>query len=277
MMKLAWATDVHLDMANKIRRKAFYNDVIGTGCDALVITGDIGHGSSFEEQLQHLSNQIERPIYFVLGNHDFYMPSRVGTVAELRQRAVDLRNTDDNLCYLSNGMIVELSPTSALVGHDGWLDGREGSWQTSKVWLNDYAYITDYARCQKRDDFLQVAQRLAGEAADYIQAILVQAFEKYDRVVCATHVPPFKEAAWYDGKPSDEDWLPHFSSRVMGDAVRAVMIARPEKKLLVLCGHTHGRGAVDILDNLRVWTGCATYGYPEVQFVFDPSDVRPVL
>ena len=43
----------------------------------------------------------------------------------------------------------------------------------------------------------------------------------------------------------------------------------PESNLLVLCGHTHGGGEVEILRNLRVLTGEAEYRHPRIQQVFD--------
>jgi hypothetical protein len=39
--------------------------------------------------------------------------------------------------------------------------------------------------------------------------------------------------------------------------------------LLVLCGHTHGSGEVQILDNLFVMTGGARYGEPAIQHVLN--------
>ena len=50
----------------------------------------------------------------------------------------------------------------------------------------------------------------------------------------------FWEAAWYQGQPSNDDYLPHFASKIAGDIMRAVMQKHPTCKLLVLCGHTHG-------------------------------------
>jgi predicted MPP superfamily phosphohydrolase len=37
----------------------------------------------------------------------------------------------------------------------------------------------------------------------------------------------------------------------------------------MLCGHTHGGGEAEMLPNLRVLTGPATYGRPEVQRVVE--------
>ena len=41
------------------------------------------------------------------------------------------------------------------------------------------------------------------------------------------------------------------------------------RELLVLCGHTHGSGETQILDNLHVLTGGAKYGEPAIQRVFE--------
>ena len=47
------------------------------------------------------------------------------------------------------------------------------------------------------------------------------------------------------------------------------MESRPDRELMVMCGHTHGRGEAEILPNLRVLTGGAECGNPELQRVFD--------
>jgi 3',5'-cyclic-AMP phosphodiesterase len=110
---------------------------------------------------------------------------------------------------------------------------------------------------------------LGDEAARHFEAVLQQAVAQYPNVIAATHVPPFKEAAWYDGKHSDDNYLPHFDCQAAGHAMRRIMQANPQSRLLVLCGHTHGSGEARILDNLQVLTGGAEYGRPEIQRVLD--------
>jgi 3',5'-cyclic-AMP phosphodiesterase len=85
----------------------------------------------------------------------------------------------------------------------------------------------------------------------------------------ATHVPPFREACWHEGKLSNADWLPHFSCKAVGEALRRAAKAHPDRKIRVLCGHTHGAGTAEILPNLKVFTGGAEYGEPAVQGVFE--------
>ncbi|HTN89531.1 MAG TPA: hypothetical protein VL242_37900 [Sorangium sp.] len=50
-------------------------------------------------------------------------------------------------------------------------------------------------------------------------------------------------------------------------ASRARPEQRPERRIEVLCGHTHGAGVAEILPNLLVRTGGAEYGEPAVQCV----------
>ncbi len=47
------------------------------------------------------------------------------------------------------------------------------------------------------------------------------------------------------------------------------MDSQPQSRLLVLCGHTHGQGEVQITENIQVLTGEAEYGNPVIQRVFD--------
>ena len=88
-------------------------------------------------------------------------------------------------------------------------------------------------------------------------------------MIGVTHVPPFREATWYAGRTSDDNFLPHFSCGAAGEAMRRVMQENSQADLLVLCGHTHGGGDVQILENLRVLTGEAAYGSPAIQRVFE--------
>jgi hypothetical protein len=43
----------------------------------------------------------------------------------------------------------------------------------------------------------------------------------------------------------------------------------PKCQILVLCGHTHHGGEVQMVENLRVVTGAAEYGRPQIQRIMD--------
>jgi hypothetical protein len=88
-----------------------------------------------------------------------------------------------------------------------------------------------------------------------------------DHVLVLTHVPPFREACWHEGRISSDDFLPHFACAATGTVLRDFADAHPERQVTVLCGHTHSAGEAVIRPNLRVRTGSARYGEPAVQDV----------
>ncbi len=48
-------------------------------------------------------------------------------------------------------------------------------------------------------------EALSDEAASDSKRVLMPAATTYLRVSVATHIPPFREAAWYQGGPSADD------------------------------------------------------------------------
>ena len=114
-----------------------------------------------------------------------------------------------------------------------------------------------------------VQYKLADKAATHFDSILPLALSKSEHVICLTHVPPFREACWHEGRISDEMWLPHFSSKVVGEVLIKQTSQFPEKRTTVLCGHMHSSGVAMISQNLRVITGQTTYGSPEIQDISD--------
>jgi 3',5'-cyclic AMP phosphodiesterase CpdA len=115
----------------------------------------------------------------------------------------------------------------------------------------------------------QQLQRLGDAAAAHLSRVVPQALDSFEHVLVLMHVPPFHAACWHDGRPSDDDWAPHFVCQAAGDVLASAMRQRPEKRMTVLCGHTHSPGEAQILDNLRVLTGGAVYGEPQLQQVLE--------
>jgi 3',5'-cyclic-AMP phosphodiesterase len=261
-MRLAWATDLHLNFARPPAQERFFESLLAQQADALVITGDIAEAPDFDLYLAKIARRFAQPVYYVLGNHDFYRSS----VADVRQRA---RLTQ--AVWLNRAGVVELTPLVALVGHDGWADARLGHYDRSNVVLNDFFLISEL-KGLSRTERRTAMERLAEEAAAHFRQTLPLAWAKYDHVVVATHVPPFREATWHEGQISDDDWLPFFSSQVAGEAILTAALAHPEKRITVLCGHTHGAGVAHPAPNLTVYTGGAVYGQPAPQ---EPLELGP--
>ncbi len=261
-MRLAWLTDLHLPFVNDYER--FFESLAALPADAFVITGDIADAPRTPLYLRSLVLFVDKPVYFVYGNHDLYH----GSVEKARAEARLLCVSTPNLHYLSDGAVIELTPQTALIGHDGWADGRFGNWAMSYLELNDYYLIKELA-VRTKAERLNGIQALAAEAAAAITEGLTQAMASYAHVIVATHVPPFREVCWHAGKIGDDDGLPHFSSKVFGEAILKVAAAHPESRVTVLCGHTHNPAKAQIAPNVYAIAGEAEYGRTAVQEIFE--------
>jgi predicted phosphohydrolase len=128
-MKLLWVTDPHLNFLSRRARQRFGRALAAHG-DALLVTGDIAESPSLVRILRDLAGSYAKSVYFVLGNHDFYGSSIVRT----GQLAAEISGR--RLHWLTRAGAVRLSEETALVGHDGFYDGRNGTP------LNDWGNLT---------------------------------------------------------------------------------------------------------------------------------------
>lgn len=240
-MKLAGLTDVHLDFVEPVGALRLGRKIAAARPDAALLGGDISVAHRLEAHLAELATAVPCLLHFVLGNHDFYGSG----IDAVRAGVAALCRRTPRLHRLVESGVVALSDATALVGHDSWADGR----------LGDFAGLDRARRLNK-------LHALGDEAAAHFERLLPQAFERFASVVLLTHVPPFEGACWHEGRISAPNYLPHFACRAVGDVLVAVMRARPQRHLTVLCGHTHGAGETRIRPNLFVRTGGAEYGRP---------------
>ena len=254
-MRATWLTDVHLNFLDDARLSDFLATVQREAPEVILVTGDTGESADVLALIDRLC--AIAPLYFVLGNHDFYRSS----IAEVRERA---RATRRWLPALSP---VRLTDATTLLGVDGWGDARCGD-LGSQVMLADWQFIRDLAglATPARIDALQA---LGAQEAAALRDQLATLTAPRELIVL-THVPPFAEACCYNGKPSTPEWLPWFSCIAVGDALLDHAHRNPGTKVTVLCGHTHGRCEYRAADNLLVRTGGwapgeMEYGNPLVQ------------
>lgn len=261
-LRAVWLTDIHLDFLSPRAREDFFSAVASQNPDAVFLTGDISVAPSLLEHLGALCDVVNKPIYFVLGNHDFYH----GSIADVRATVRDFCSTHPLLHYLTDISMVALTESTALVGHDGWGDSRYGDYAQSAVRLNDHVLIKELTGLTPRT-LQQQLMHLGDEAARYLRGTLPHALDRYQHVILLTHVPPFRESCWYQGQVSNDEWLPFFACQAVGDVLREAMEKRPDRRLTVYCGHTHSGGTAQILPNLQVITGVAEYGTPQINKV----------
>ena len=267
-MRVVWVTDIHLNFLNAGARASFFSSIRDHQPEAVFVTGDIAEAPSLKRLLDEMRRSLNVPLYFVLGNHDFYY----GSIFQVRHSLEAWCPLQAGLIYLSTTGVIELTPTIALIGHDGWGDGRYGNYHLSPVTLSDQELIADF-QSSDREAVLVKLRALGDEAAGYVENALHQAMASYRQVICLTHVPPFKEACWYQGKMGNDDWLPYFACRAVGDVLLKNSEERPDCHITVLCGHTHHSGIVCMRPNLRVITGSAEYGAPGIQDVFELEEL----
>jgi predicted phosphodiesterase len=259
-MNLAWVTDIHLNFLDAAGIAAFSASIAATGAEGVIVSGDISEAHELAGHLEQLAAHLARPVYFVIGNHDAYRGSIAGAKATATRTAASSRW----LRYLPASGVVAVDADTGLVGVDGWADTRLGDWAGSRVVLNDYRLI-DELRGHTQPALARVLQAISDAETALARTLVRDALDRFRRVVFVTHVPPFEGATWHDGQISDASWLPHFSSRSMGEMLLAEIDARSDRELLVLCGHTHGAGVYRPRSNVEVRTGGADYGAPEVQ------------
>ncbi len=264
MKKVAWLTDIHLDHIDDAGIESFCEMILSHSPDCILIGGDLSTAPRLLSDLQLLDSYFPVPTFFVLGNHDYYF----GSIAHVRRELLERTAYFSNLRWLPQQGVVPLCEDTCLIGHGSWADGRFGNYEKSKVLLNDYIHIQEFVGLNSADR-LSLLNTLGDEAAEFFRSNLPLTIDRYRKVIVLTHVPPFQEACWYEGRISDENFLPHFSCKAVGIALQEFMLKYPQKEMLVLCGHTHGEGIVEMQNNLIVKTGGAVYGKPGLQEFLD--------
>ena len=265
-MTVAWGTDVHLNFVPPGRIEAFCASVLESRAEALLLGGDIAEAPELEDTLRLLETRLRLPIWFVLGNHDYY----VSSIAAIEGRMRGLESPW--LHWLPGDGVGSLTRRTALVGHGGWADARHGNFLASPVTFSDWVMIEDLRTATGSEDPLAVfadrpalqrkLRALGDRAAAELRPSLLEAAAASPAVVVLTHVPPFRETAWYRGAPCDDDWLPGTTCRALGDLLLEVASATPAVDFTVLSGHTHGDAEARLLPNLRAITQGARYGEP---------------
>ncbi|TWU23332.1 Calcineurin-like phosphoesterase superfamily domain protein [Novipirellula galeiformis] len=263
-MRIAWITDPHLNHVSPDRWDQWCDRIASMQPDALLITGDISEGDDVELQLRRTAERFAVPLYFVLGNHDFYQSS----IAQTRQNVIAASRDHNALNYLTDRGPVALADGVYLVGEDGWGDATVGNYDESFIRLNDFKLIDDFREISD-DRWKAKLQQLGADSAARLQVKLNAVPRNATQILVATHVPPFRESCWYEGKTTDDHWAPFFVCGEVGRTLMEFCQRRVDCQTTVICGHTHHDGIATLRENLIVHTGSAVYGAPDVEAVIE--------
>jgi predicted phosphohydrolase len=264
MAKYAWATDIHLDFLNDDQTKllAFAEGLKVQNPDGIFLTGDLSVAKKLIYHLSVIEKVVQRPIYFILGNHDYYGAD----TEQVRKAMRELTNASGFLRYLPTMEYYTLTPSTAVVGHDGWYDGLYGDAQNSTFGMLDWTSIGNFVQIRgNKASILVEARRLAHESVLHVHNGIKKAVRYHKNVVVLTHYPPFQQCHMHNGKPGEKNATPWFTSKMMGDMLMDASRAFPNVKFTILCGHTHGKWDGQISGNLEVHVGGADYYNPQLQ------------
>ena|SRR3990167_3330999 len=270
MKKLTWCSDIHLDHLGDNEKKLieFGESLVRDEPTAVLITGDISVASKLVYHLSALERIVSRPLFFLLGNHDFYGSS----IMNVRKEMGELVNVSQHLRYLTTMSSVFLSKKTALVGADCFYDGFFGDWRTSTFELNDWRFIAELAPWgRKRSSppdkgkIVEIVRKIANEDVHKIADGIRNAVKTgHTNIIVASHVPPFEEAHVHMGKRGDSSAMPWFTCKQLGDCLMNAASTYKDVSFVSLSGHTHGRAEVQMRDNLLVRVASADYGRPEL-------------
>jgi len=240
--------------------------------DAVIITGDIGSFDKNVRYLELLEKEIQKQIYFVLGNHDSYY----GSFNELHKNMKTLTANSKYLKWMNVSGIVKLTPNTCLVGHDGFYDGRNGSYfgyVNSTEWMpshydeqfemNDFHLIDEIKWRKTREDKLKYFNFLGDKSAKYFKYYINKAAKTYKNVLAITHVPPFVEVSKHNNLTSSIYSLPFYSCKALGDTLLELKTKLPNNKIVMFCGHCHSPAEMH-QKNLHVYVAGAKYREPEI-------------
>ncbi len=259
--KLIWLTDLHLDRAAGEDRTRLLKELSSRDYDAVVITGDIATATSVCDHLESLAAACSpRPVYFVLGNHDFYF----APMSQTYDRVASLCRAIPNLIHLQNSGPVSLGRHAILIGHHAWPDARSGHGSNTVINSPDHWQIPDFQDLSREEQFRKM-EILGRQATNAIRIGLLSALRQRKQVVVATHVPPFPSTVHYNGRICGDTHMPHFSNSSFGAMLIGIAKRNRHRhqRITVLSGHTHSPITETILANIQAHVGGAWKGTSE--------------
>jgi len=264
-MRIVWLTDIHFDFASDRDRKSLVSRVRKAQPDMILVGGDTGEANTFRAFLEQIHEGTGKPLYFVLGNHDYYGAS-IKAVKNLCKR-MDLK--PDGIKWLPMHGPIDASTEAnsvGVLGEGGWGDHTRG--RLGRMTLRDYEQIKEL-QCHDPRDKTSVVKALGECAADRLLGKLRDAVHRFDHLVIMTHVPCWTGSAWHEDQRSDKWAQPFFVWGQGGDAILEVAEANPETRFTVLSGHSHSGGIYTPLRNVVAVTAPARYRYPSIAQIME--------
>ena len=252
MKNLLWITDAHLDHLPETVKDAWFEKLTKTPADMLLLGGDTANSRIFSRMLGRIQEVFPGKIALVAGNHDYYHTS----IADFRTELAALQR---------KGVIVfepgcqseplQVADGVYLCGSGGWGDASAGCADATQMELNDEHLITEL----RTRNLTARLRELGKESAEHLQKQIAAVPDDACCVIVLTHVPPWQEATWHEGRNSDAFALPRFCWQAGGNVISQAADRMPQTQFIVLCGHTHSDG-IWKKENMTCHTAGSAYG-----------------
>lgn len=248
-----WATDLHLNyfddkyitnfgkfLSSKYQAKGF------------IISGDISLGNKLERNLKTLSNAIQMPIYYVLGNHDYWYSS-FNEIDKLTKSLNDNSLINLNLSHL------QINSKTILIGFDGWYDCSFGEIDT-KIQMTDWVRIKEF----QNQDPIKISKKRSASYLSFLDRALSFKNQGITNQIVVTHIPPFEQLI-----KNKKTAKPFYGSSISGQILSK--LSNDFDKIICLSGHTHNKASYQ-QDNLLCYVGEACRGKPSLAGLLDEKE-----
>ena len=252
MKSLLWITDAHLDHLSDTVKDAWLEKLAKTQADMLLLGGDTANSRVFSRMLGRIVEVFPGKVALVAGNHDYYHTSIFDFRAEL---AVHHRSGVIVFEPGYQSQPLQLAEGVYLCGSGGWGDASAGCADAAGMELNDEHLIAEL----RTGNLTARLRELGNESAKHLQQQLAAVPEGASCVIVLTHVPPWPEATWHEGRRSDALALPRFCWQAGGNVISQAAERMPQTRFMILCGHTHSDG-IWKKGNMTCHTAGSAYG-----------------
>lgn len=241
-MKILWLTDTHVDKLAPESYQELLEFIIASKADGMWLTGDIGDPPHNIEFLKTLFEKFKKPVYFVLGNHDFYAYK----IADMRYEVVQLVKTYPLANYLSETPGFDIDG-HIIFGMDCFANTGQDIIQ-QMTWDSDH--ILDLDAPNESHLKAQLNALAEKDAKRLLKKCQKQIHNRRQKVSILTHVPPSDALkGQFVVKPLQQK-RSVFYSPILSEVLHQLASDFPSIQFNVYSGHIHQTQRYQIAENM---------------------------